>query len=187
MNSKPLALVVFLLLTTPSVWGEMPPTMKVGSSELVLNGTGVRVKGPFKLYNAGLYLNQHSNQADSIVANDEFTAIRIEVTSRLVSQERMVASLDEGFKLSTGGNLAPLGDKVDRFRSMFSGKITRGDVFELVYTPGTGTSVNKNGNLIGTIESLEFKQALFGIWIGKKPVDATLKKLLVAGVAKTAR
>ena len=34
---------------------------------------------------------------------------------------------------------------------------------------------NKNGVKKGTIEGLDFKKALFGIWLGNKPADDDLK------------
>ena len=33
----------------------------------------------------------------------------------------------------------------------------------------------KNGNKKGSIAGLEFKKALFGIWLGDKPADDDLK------------
>ena len=39
-----------------------------------------------------------------------------------------------------------------------------------------GVIVNKNGKLLTTIRGLEFKKALFGIWLGEKPADKNLKK-----------
>jgi hypothetical protein len=34
---------------------------------------------------------------------------------------------------------------------------------------------HKNGKMLGTIEGLEFKKALFGIWLGNNPADKDLK------------
>ena len=36
-------------------------------------------------------------------------------------------------------------------------------------------AVNKNNKLATTIPGLDFKKALFGIWLCNKPADSTLK------------
>jgi len=39
----------------------------------------------------------------------------------------------------------------------------------MIYVPGEGTYIYRNGALKTTIEGLAFKKALFGIWIIDKP------------------
>jgi hypothetical protein len=39
--------------------------------------------------------------------------------------------------------------------------------------------VSKNGTTLGTIENKEFSAALFGIWLGDKPVQQDLKDKLL--------
>jgi hypothetical protein len=36
--------------------------------------------------------------------------------------------------------------------------------------------VSIKGEVKGTIKGLDFKKAVFGIWLGEKPADAKLKK-----------
>jgi hypothetical protein len=52
---------------------------------------------------------------------------------------------------------------------VFKNGIQKNDVFDLVYIPGTGLEASKNGTLLETISGLEFKKALFGIWLCEKP------------------
>ena len=42
-----------------------------------------------------------------------------------------------------------------------------------------GTQVSLNGKALGKIESAAFNQALLRVWLGAKPVDASLKKALL--------
>ena len=59
-------------------------------------------------------------------------------------------------------------------------KIVEKDVFNLVFNPkDKSVWVYKNDVLKGKIDGLDFKKALFGIWIGDDPVDETLKKELL--------
>jgi len=45
----------------------------------------------------------------------------------------------------------------------------------MAYVPGQGVQVSKNGELKTLVPGLAFKEALFGIWLGKEPADDDLK------------
>ena len=158
---------------------ELAPTLKVGEKILVLNGAGNRNKYLLDLYTAGLYLTQPSNQPASIIEADAQMVIRIVITSKMVSQEKMIASLEEGFQNSTRGDIEPLRADIQRFRQCFADEIVKGDIFDLVYLPGQGVGVFKNGKQQGAIAGLPFKRALFGIWLSEQPADARLKQALL--------
>jgi len=164
-------------LVTPEVAGaEFPPKVKVAGHELTLNGIGARKKTLLQLYLAGLYLTENSSDPAAIIAADVPMALRIEVTSGFVSQEKMVTALKEGFERQLGEEVHRLlGKQIYQFQLCFSDKINKGDIFEIVYIPAKGTFVVKNGTVNGAIEGLGFKRALFGIWLSDKPVDQGLK------------
>jgi hypothetical protein len=149
--------------------------MRAGDVELVLNGAGSRTKYLMQMYVAGLYLAQPSGDAAAIIAADAPMAIRIEITSGFVSQEKLVESLNEGFANATDGKTEPLSDQIDQFRRTFAAPIAKGDVFNLIYLPPHGVVVLKNGKRQGAVAGLEFKQALFAIWLGEAPAEEKLK------------
>ena len=90
--------------------------------------------------------------------------------------------MTEGFNKSTGGKTAAIADKIEMFKSGFSDEIVKQDTFDLVYQPGEGVEVIKNGESKVTVDGLDFKQALFGIWLSDNPVQKSLKKALLGGV-----
>ena len=61
------------------------------------------------------------------------------------------------------------------FVEVFKGEIREGDVFDILYTPRRGSMVYKNNILMTTILGLEFKKALFGIWLSDNPSQVSLK------------
>jgi len=148
---------------------ELPNTLKAGKTELVLNGAGVRTKFMMDMYVAGLYLEKKSHDAEKIIQADEPMAIRLHITSKLISSKKMVSATEAGFVTATEGNTAPIQKKIDSFISVFKKGIQRNDVYDLVYIPGTGVEAGKNGTILETIPGIEFKQALFGIWLCKNP------------------
>ncbi len=158
---------------------QFPAKLRAGDAQLVLNGSGARSKYLMQMYEAGLYLLSPSGDAGAIIVADGPMAIRLHITSGLVSQEKLVESLNEGFANSTGGKPDALGKEIAEFRGMFAAEIKKGDVFDLVYLPTHGTVVLKNGERQGAVAGLAFKQALFGIWLGEKPADDKLRVALL--------
>ncbi|RLC28517.1 MAG: chalcone isomerase, partial [Deltaproteobacteria bacterium] len=47
------------------------------------------------------------------------------------------------------------------------------------YIPGKGVSVFSKGKLTTTVEGLDFKKAVFGIWLCDDPCDEDLKEELL--------
>jgi hypothetical protein len=82
----------------------------------------------------------------------------------------------EGFENATQGNTEPIKIQIEEFISVFKEKIEEDDIFDLIYLPGKGLEVYKNSELKSRIEGLDFKQALFGIWLSEKPAQKSLKK-----------
>jgi hypothetical protein len=154
----------------------LPDTLVVGSEQLVLNGAGLRKKFFIKVYAAGLYLRERTNDAQAIIAGDAPMAVRMEFLYDGVSPEKLIAAWNEGFAHATGGDLSSIEHQVRRFDALFTETAHKGDVYQLLYTPGEGVRVEVNGRTAGTIPGVDFKRALFAIWLGDKPADRSLKE-----------
>ena len=153
--------------------------MKIGETEIAKNGFGNRSKMMLSLYECSLYLPQKSNDAATILASNQPMAVRIEITSRFVSQAKMLSALNDGFQASTGGNTSAIAPDIKKFGDCFSDPIKMGDVFVFAYAPNTGVVVSKNNQQKDVVGGLEFKQALMGIWLGNNPVDTNLKTAML--------
>lgn len=158
---------------------EVPETLSADSAELKLNGAGVRSKWFMDLYVGGLYVPQTTDDAQSIIAADEPQAITLHIISGLITSDKMTSATLEGFQSATNGNTAPIQPQIDAFLDVFKEEIKEGDVFKLVYLPGTGVQVMKNGEERGVIEGMAFKQALFGIWLSDEPAQQDLKESML--------
>lgn len=157
----------------------LPNQMTLEGADLVLNGAGMREKVVFDLYAGGLYLQSKSSDADRIINADETMVIKLEIVSGLVSSKKMTKAVDDGFEASTNDNIGPLADRIEKFKSFFSEKIVKTNVFDIAYIKGQGSVVYKNGKKVGTIEGMDFKKALFGIWLGQDPADDDLKEAML--------
>ncbi len=154
----------------------MPETLRAGKDTLILNGAGVRTKFFMDIYVGGLFLKKKENNWSRIINADESMAVRLHIVSRMVTPKRMESNTREGFRKSTGGNTAPIRDQIDKFISIFKTGINKYDYYDITYITGKGTLVYKNGKLKARANGLNFKQALFGIWLGGDPVQSGLKK-----------
>ncbi|MFN8292697.1 MAG: chalcone isomerase family protein [Chitinophagales bacterium] len=155
---------------------KLPSTFKAGDAVLKFNGGGIRKKLFIDVYVAGLYVKAASKDGGAIAKANDPQNMRIVITSGLVTSEKFIESTKEGFQKSTSGNIKPIQDKVDRFLKLFLKEaITKGDVYDLTFLPMEGVKVFKNNKLIDVIPGLDFKTALYGIWLGSNPADAKLK------------
>ena len=160
---------------------KLPATIQVGDDKLMLNGGGIREKWWIDIYVGGLYVVKKSNDSGKIVDEDKPMAVRLHIISSLINRDKMVKAIREGFEKSTGGNTQPIQKEIDALLSAIKEELKIDDVFDLIYEPGKGVSLLKNGKQKVTVKGMEFKKALFGIWLGSDPVDKDLKKGMLGG------
>lgn len=154
----------------------LPARLSYDGNQLQLNGGGIRTKLIFKLYTGGLYLGEKSSDAAAIVKADKPMAVRLAITSNKINSDNFSEAIREGFGKSTGGDTKAIASRIDDLIRTFSSEpIVPGDVFDVVWVPGEGVKTYKQGKLKSTQTGLDFKQALFGIWLGNDPVSASLK------------
>jgi len=173
-----LAALMMTSLATAAQIGDvtLPDNLMAGKDELLLNGAGLRKKFFIKVYAGGLYLKQKIADPQKIIDADDSMAIRMHVIYDGISSKKWIDGWNEGFNNATGGNIAPIKTEIELFNSFFSEEAKKNDIYDIVYIPDQGVSVTIKGELKGTIKGLDFKKALFGIWLGEKPADAKLKK-----------
>lgn len=189
MRNYLLLLIVILVLPFSSVTAQksfnidgvvVPRTMQFQNKTLSLNGAGGRSKMWLEVYVQALYLSQLSQDPQFIIDSDTEMAIRIEITSSMVSSNKLTKAMNNGFEKSAGDNLEALRPRIEQFKSFLSDEITQKDVFKLIYSPiDTSVWVFKNDILKGKVQGFDFKKALFGIWLSDKPADEKLKNQLL--------
>lgn len=148
--------------------------LKVKEDYLNFNGCGLREKYTIDLYVAALYLKRPSLDGSAIINANETQAIKIVIISNKVTRDKFNESVKEGFEKSTVGKASS--DQISQFKSYFSEPFNLNDEILLIYVPGKGVAVTINGKYKGLVEGLEFKKALFGIWLGDDPASNKLKK-----------
>ena len=155
-------------------------TAQVGGNALVLNGAGVRTKMVFKVYVAGLYLTQKTSDANAVISDTGNKRVSMHMLRELAA-EKLLSALDEGFTANiSAAEMTAIEPQMKAFRAMMTSAkaVKEGDVIVLDFT-AAGTQVSLNGKALGTVDSAAFNQALLRVWLGAKPVDASLKKAML--------
>jgi hypothetical protein len=157
----------------------LPETLQVDNTSLALNGAGVRNKYFMKVYVAGLYVPEPSSDAAAIMNADEVQAMRVEITSSMITRSRFQETVQEGLKQSAGDEYPKYEHMLDELWADENLDVDKGDVFEYRYVPGEGTQFLRNGTTLKVVRGLDFKRVLFGIYLGDNPVQASLKAELL--------
>jgi len=182
-----LLLAVLTIASAPSAPGmtidgiDIPETLCVGDHTLVLNRAGMREKMFVDAYVACLYLPESDNDPERILAADEPQAVIMHINSDLVTRKRLTAAVPRDLRRSTGKDFDSIRPQTEKLVAMIDGNVAAGDVFRFVYLPGEGTRVWHNDQSKGVLKGVDFKRALFGIWLSESPTQKSLKRDLLRG------
>ena len=186
MSSRRIALaslVIFIFTATFALHAgtlagvTLPDNVQAGGKTLVLNGMGIRTKAIFKIYIAGLYLEQKSSDASAIIKADEPKQIVMKFVHS-ASKSQMTDAYQEDFTNNSPGAAKTLKPDIDRLLAALQ-PMKVGDQMVFTYVPGTGTTMTINGQDKLTVAGPAFGQLMMSVWFGPKPPNADLKKGLL--------
>ena len=154
----------------------------LGTSELVLNGAGLRKKVFVKVYVAGLYLTEKRKSPADVIALAGPKRVSITLMRNL-SARKLVDGLTEGIRdNSSPEEQQALNGRVEELAAnllaLHQGK--EGDVITFDWLTDAGTLVALNGEVKGNaIPGDDVYRALLKVWLGDRPTSASLKKALL--------
>jgi len=152
----------------------LPDTVQAGDKTLVLNGLGLRTKYFVKVYVAGLYLEQKSSDAGTILKADAPKRIVMNFLHN-ASKNQMADAFAESFNNNSPDAQKTMKADIDQLLGALE-PVKEGDQMVFTYVPGAGTTFAINGKEKLTIAGPAFGQVLFSVWLGPKPPNADLKK-----------
>ena len=182
LNVFLICLFSFLMVSVDSAFGkniagvDVPQSVMIENTALVLNGAGIRKKLFIKVYVGSLYLSAKQTTVDNILADPGAKSIVMNFLYKEVSTKKLVDGWNKGFTdNSSSKELKALQERINQFNSLFT-TVYKGDEIRLDYLPGEGTQVRLNGTLKGSVPGEDFYRALLKIWLGSKPADDGLMK-----------
>ena len=179
--TKCLIILIGFFLVSPISATEPPQTIEFKGSNLSLNGHGTRVVFFMKVYEGSLYLESKNTDAEEIINSNTSMALRIDVTSEMVTADAMKKALSEGLEKSTNNDTSHILDEIEQLSSSFNSDVASGDFYEFIFIPKIGTHVIKNNELVELIPGFDFKKAFFGIFLSNNPIQKNLKKAMLGG------
>ncbi len=181
------ALIVCMLLAQVAQAAEvagvkLEDKARIGSSDLVLNGAGLRTRLFFKVYVGALYLPEKKSDPAQILASTGPKRVSMTLLRDLTAHQ-LIDALEDGMRANhSEAAIAALKARMDQLAATMReiGAAKQGSVVALDYLPGSGTRITVDGIEKGErIAGEDFYAALLRIWLGDRPVDASLKKAML--------
>lgn len=155
-------------------------SLRVGSSELLLNGAGLRSKLFIKVYVGALYVSQKSAMAATLLDSTAPRRMQLRLL-RDLGADALHEALEDGLNSNnTPAELAEIKSQSEQLAGIMKGigKVREGDTVAIDFQ-ADGIAVSLNGEARGKVAGANFARALLKVWLGDKPVDASLKKALL--------
>ena len=157
-------------------------SLRLGDSELLVNGAGLRKKAFFKVYAMALYLPEKQAEAEAVLSAKGAKRVAITLL-RDLSAQQFVDALQEGVASNhTESEMTALKDRMQQFSdAMLSiGEAKTGSQVFIDLLPEGATRLTVNGQVRGSdFAGEDFFNALLKIWLGNKPVQDDLKQALL--------
>jgi len=156
----------------------MPELLQQAGKPLRLNGLGLRTYSVFSvhIYVAGLYLEQPSGDAESILHSDATKLLVIHFVHD-VDAERAREAWVTGFRENCRAPCRLPGHDLERFLAAVP-SFRRGDESTLLFT-GHAVEVAVNGQVLGSIADPDFARTILATFIGPIPSTEPLKRGLL--------
>lgn len=158
--------------------------IKVANQDLVLNGSGLRyaAAGLVRVYVASLYLPQKSTTSAQIASLKGAKRMHLNLLREINAND-----FSKGLMGGMRANVPPAEqqkhfDALLRLGAIFGQipSLKKGETITVDSIPGTGTVILVNGKKVGeTFPDETFFPALLQIWIGPKPIEDSLKPVLL--------
>lgn len=183
--SVALSLGIAMHSTAAEVSGvKVDDRIKVANADLVLNGSGIRyaAAGLVRVYVASLYLPQKRSSGVEIASLKGPKRIHINLLREVNANDfskglmgGMRANLSQADQQRYFDSLLRLGNIFGQIPTL-----KKGETISVDQIPGTGTVVLVNGKRVGEpFPDENFWNGLLQIWIGPKPIDSSLKPVLL--------
>lgn len=167
---------------TPLLPASLPDAADVRGSRLALNGAGIRFRGPFKVYTAGLYLARKTQVPEEVLAAPGAKRLAITMLRDIDAGELgklFIRSVEDNMEKKAFSRLVP---GLMRMGQIFhdNKRLAAGDALTIDWVPGAGTVISVRGVVQGEpFREPEFYAALMRIWLGPSPADWRLKEQLL--------
>jgi hypothetical protein len=199
LGTRRIAVMLLVLLLVPALAAavveektgmEYPDTITIagdqGEVTLVATGTALREKTILKVdvYTIVSYVAEGTDlgedKAAGLMTAKAPKQLQMDLR-RSFSREKLINAFREVIEKNYE-DLTPIAADMAVFEGYFTRDAQEGDIIIFTYLPGQGLTTNLNGEDKGVITNTDFAEALWSVWLGRKPANGDMKKALVAQV-----
>lgn len=158
-----------------------PDTISLDGKSLRLNGAGIRHKAMFDVYAAGMYADRPIATAEQFFANKGPRRFHV-IVLRKIGQEFGNAMMKAVRANTDPQELQRQADNFLKMGSVFTSArvLNPGSYFTVDWLPSKKqTVIGFNGKAMETFNDPHFFEILADIWVGQRPVEASLKSALL--------
>jgi hypothetical protein len=157
-------------------------TVRAGNTVLTLhNAALLRYMKFIKAYVAAVYLPE--GVAPDKVLDDVAKRLEISYLVSIKGPDFAKGAEPVLRRNQAAEELSRLRSRIDHLNAIYR-DVKPGDRYALTYLPGRGTELSLNGVPLTVIQGADFAKAYFGVWLGREPIDARLKRELLKNRAK---
>lgn len=163
---------------------EISPSINLHKKKLQLNGAAVRSKFFVQTYVIALYAESPIIDEDTAINSSIERDIRMIICTPLATTDLVIDNIRNGIKDSVGSShYAELKESVEQITSTLK-EIGIGykDIVDIYLTSKCELLLYKNEKQEGKLKNgTGFAQALFEMYVGKRPKDKKIKQALLTG------
>lgn len=169
-------LFLFLTFTATCAWaiGATSEMVRVGSGE-------IRYLGLIKVYDASLYLNAEQARTRQVLDSDVSRCLKLDYDVPLKVEHFVEGAETIMAKQHNQATIEAVRPEIDMLHQAYR-DVEPGDSYFLCYDSKSGvTSLALNAQQLVAVESPQFAELYFGIWLGEKnPIDTKLRDQLLS-------
>ncbi len=145
---------------------------------LQLHGAGLLKYAVFvDVYTAALYLPPQTASA-RVLEHDVAKRLEIVYFVDITREQFAAAAMKTLARQLSDTDMQKLRDRINQLHALYR-NVSKGDRYALTYRPDQGTTLELNGNVLGTVPGADFAAVYFSIWLGEEPIAPGLKDTLL--------
>jgi len=154
--------------------------LSVNNTQLVLNGSAVRLEAQHAVYVGGLYLKEQSTSLKEITADPNPKRFLFYCSTSQISGEKLINAWEQGFAINyTEQQIEMMKPMIHEFNKVWRSGLSEGDEVWVDFIPTEGTKISINGILAGEIAGDQFYHAFLKTWLGPHPFNTKMKNGLL--------
>lgn len=150
--------------------------VRIGQSKVPLLGSKLFRYYFWTAYSIALYAPSEARNIDKILSD---------IPKKLVLEYRrdfeasdIIEAANQLLQKNPDVNLGSIKSQLDQINKLYL-SVKEGDRYALEYEPGKGTTLILNERVLGTVEGSDFARDYFGIWLGRYPIDDSMRDNLL--------